>query len=673
LAVHRRNPVANAAGHCGVFEDQQSGKLNMRISCPTLLVALLLASLVVATPTLHAQSSSPPLEAFGNLPTLEDVVVSPDGSRLAFVRTEGENRIVVAKQIAGAQTLGGVKVGDVKLRSLVWIDNDNLLITVSNTSALPIGYVGPITEWFRPITLELKGGRTHPLDLSVSGERVFNVLSGPPVVRSVEGKSVLFVPGLYVSGHVLPALFSVTLPDLRARLLDKAAVPQTNWLINESGQIAAHFSYFSDKKTWQISARKNDRMTPISTGTAEIDIPSILGFSADGSSIITRFIKNGEAVWMPLSIQTGTWGAPLSRGESFSRFFADRLSGRILGGAHGLDDEHYVFFDNEKQAQWNAVLRAFPDERVRLASHSDDFSKMVLQVFGQRDGYSYAFFDWYSHTATVLEPVYAGMKTPAEIKPFSYHAADGMTIPGFLTLPRGVEPRNLPLVVFPHGGPAAADTLQFDWWAQAMAAQGYAVLQPNYRGSTVTLGHLEAGFGEWGRKMQTDLSDGVRDLAKQGVIDPKRVCIVGASYGGYAALAGVTLDPGIYRCAVSVAGLSDLRRFLEWTADTKVSHSERYWDRFMGVTDKKGASLVEISPIEHIAAVTVPVLLIHGRDDTVVPYEQSDVMYRALKKAGKPVELVTLKHEDHWLSTGATRLQMLQAMVAFLQANNPPN
>jgi acetyl esterase/lipase len=667
LVVHRRNPAANAAGHCGVSENQQSGKLNMKSNWPALLVTLLLGS-----PALHAQSSSPPLEAFGNLPTLEDVLISPDGSRLAFVRTEGENRFVVARQI-GAQTLGAVKVGNTKLRSLLWIDNDNLLITVSYTSAPPMGYVGPVTEWYRPVLLELKGGKTHAIDLSVTGERVFNALSGRPVARTVAGKTVLFVPGMYVSSKVLPGLFSVTFPELRARLLDKAAAPQTSWLIDASGQIDAHFSYLSDQKTWQISARKNDRMTLISTGTAAIDIPSILGFSADGSSIITQFIKNGNAVWMPLSVQNGTWGEPLSRGESFSSYIEDRQSGRILGGAHGIDDEHYVFFDNEKQAQWNAVLRAFPDERVRLASHSDDFSKMVLQVFGQRDGYSYAFFDWYSHTATMLEPVYEGVKAPAEVKPISYHAADGMTVPGFLTLPRGVEPKNLPLVVFPHGGPAAADKLQFDWWAQAMAAQGYAVLQPNYRGSTVTQGHLEAGFGEWGRKMQTDLSDGVRDLAKQGLIDPKRVCIVGASYGGYAALAGVTLEHDVYRCAVSVSGIADLRKMRDWLSDTRLSVGERYWDRFLGLANKNDQSVMEISPIEHIASVTAPILLIHGRDDTVVPYEQSDVMYRTLKRAGKPVDFVTLKHEDHWLSTGATRLQMLQATVAFLKANNPPN
>jgi dipeptidyl aminopeptidase/acylaminoacyl peptidase len=184
---------------------------------------------------------------------------------------------------------------------------------------------------------------------------------------------------------------------------------------------------------------------------------------------------------------------------------------------------------------------------------------------------------------------------------------------------------------------------------------------------------LEAGFGEWGRKMQTDLSDGVRYLAHLGLIDPKRVCIVGASYGGYAALAGVTVESGVYRCAVSVAGISDLRRFRQWIVENQQGLSHRYWDRFLGTSDKNDPSLIAISPIEHVNSVSVPILLIHGRDDTVVPFDQSDAMLGALKRAGKSVELLTMKHEDHWLSRSETRLQMLQASVAFLKVNNPPN
>jgi dipeptidyl aminopeptidase/acylaminoacyl peptidase len=175
--------------------------------------------------------------------------------------------------------------------------------------------------------------------------------------------------------------------------------------------------------------------------------------------------------------------------------------------------------------------------------------------------------------------------------------------------------------------------------------------------------------------MQTDLSDGVRYLVKEGIADPARVCIMGASYGGYAALAGVTLDPGIYRCAVSVAGISDLKRMLEWEeAGHRYNEiSLRYWDRFMGVSGSSDPRVDAISPIKHLDAVTVPVLLIHGRDDTVVPFEQSTVMLDALRKAKKNVDLVTLKNEDHWLSRSETRLQMLKSSVAFLRTNNPPD
>jgi dipeptidyl aminopeptidase/acylaminoacyl peptidase len=206
-----------------------------------------------------------------------------------------------------------------------------------------------------------------------------------------------------------------------------------------------------------------------------------------------------------------------------------------------------------------------------------------------------------------------------------------------------------------------------------MASRGYAVLQPNYRGSD-GLGDalLEAGYGQWGRKMQTDLSDGVRDLAAKGIIDPKRVCIVGASYGGYAALAGAALDPGVYRCAVSVAGPADLRRFVDWSKGYRGRAAYRYWTRFMGAEDSRDAVLAQISPAAHADRVAVPVLLIHGKDDTVVPLEQSQLMADALRKAGKPVELVVQPGADHWLSRGDTRLQTLQATMAFVEKNNPP-
>jgi dipeptidyl aminopeptidase/acylaminoacyl peptidase len=421
-----------------------------------------------------------------------------------------------------------------------------------------------------------------------------------------------------------------------------------------------------------LKALKDNRLTQVASGTAAIDIPEMLGFSADGTAIVIDRMEDGVPVWRLFSLKDYSWGAPLDEGTALYSVVLDRKSGRIIGGAGNLDETEYVFFDAELQAHWNAVLRAFPDEAVRLISHTDDFSRMVVEVFGAKHGYVYALFDWYSHQAVVLGEIYDGVPAPAPVTRVAYPAADGLTIDGLLTVPRGAA-KDLPLIVLPHGGPESVDTLGFDWWAQALASQGYAVLQPNYRGSSVDAKFVARGFGEFGRKMQTDLSDGVRYLAKQGVIDPQRVCIVGASYGGYAALAGVTLDPGVYRCAVSVAGISDLKRFRGWLGDNKSAASQRYWDRFVGVTEKDDAGMKAISQLDHVGVVAAPVLLIHGRDDTVVPFEQSDLMFSALKRAGKPAQMVTLKHEDHWRSRSETRLQMLQACVDFLKQQNPPN
>ena len=184
-----------------------------------------------------------------------------------------------------------------------------------------------------------------------------------------------------------------------------------------------------------------------------------------------------------------------------------------------------------------------------------------------------------------------------------------------------------------------------------------------------------AGRGQWGRKMQTDLSDGVHYLAEKGVVDPARVCIVGASYGGYAALAGVSLQHDIYRCAVAVAGVSDLHELMKPYAQILGNRNwrNRYFERWLGVTDLDDPSVDERSPVKHADAIRVPILLIHGSDDTVVPFDQSRRMADALTRLHRPFQMEKLKSEDHWLSHGQTRLQMLQATVAFLKANNPPD
>ena len=325
--------------------------------------------------------------------------------------------------------------------------------------------------------------------------------------------------------------------------------------------------------------------------------------------------------------------------------------------------------------------KAFPGLNVWLESADDGFDHLVVKTEGEGDSGTYWLVDIAAGRADPLGYVYPDVpaKAVGNVKMVDYKAADGLQLHGILTLPAGRAPKALPVIVLPHGGPHARDYLGFDWWAQALASRGYAVFQPNFRGSS-GYGHdfAMAGFGEWGRKMQTDISDGLKYLADQGIVDPKRACIVGGSYGGYAALAGVTLQHGLYRCAVSVAGVSDLRAMLSDEADKSHQQEEgegpelRYWKDMMGAKRVGDARLREVSPANQADQADAPILLIHGKDDTTVPIEQSRIMERALKRAGKPVEFVELDSEDHYLSREPTRIAMLKAAIAFVEQYDPP-
>lgn len=637
--------------------------------------ALSVAAILGMAPSGHAA----PLEVYGQLPTLEDVVVSPDGSRLAFVRTKGDDRTIVIASLAEGRGINTIHMGDYKLRSITWADSEHLLITTSEAGVV----YGPADsvwldkrEWFRLTVCDLVKNtfKALPSPRNNQGLNVFGVLSGSVMVRRQAGHAVLFLPALAShSNRLSRILFRVDLGTGEQTVAREGGPSTEGWLVDEQGQIVAEKSYSEHDQHWSLSVRRGKDLTEVIAGHEPIDVPSVLGFGPDEGTLLTSSIVDGDAVWRLLSVKDGTLGPPLAEGRILEDPIEDFRTNHMIGGRSRADDR-LVFFDDAMQQRWAAITRAFPGELVHLASYSADFNEIVVRVDGPKDGYRYEIVDMKTHRAQFLGDVYEGLGQPLEVRRLTYQAADGMEIPAYLTLPRGRELRKLPLVVLPHGGPAVRDTADFDWWSQALADQGYAVLRANFRGSDLNWKFVSAGFGEWGRKMQTDLSDGVRYLTKEGIVDPARVCIMGASYGGYVALAGVSLEPGVYRCAISIAGISDLKRMLQQAEYRSTGNrTSRYWDRFMGVAGPDDPMLDAISPIRHMDSVNVPVLLIHGLDDTVVPSKQSKLVFDALSGAHKKVQMVTLKHEDHWLSRSETRLQMLQASVAFLRENNPPD
>ncbi|MEO1407882.1 MAG: alpha/beta fold hydrolase, partial [Pseudomonadota bacterium] len=241
------------------------------------------------------------------------------------------------------------------------------------------------------------------------------------------------------------------------------------------------------------------------------------------------------------------------------------------------------------------------------------------------------------------------------------------------TLPPGTDisnASNLKTIVMPHGGPETYDAIGFDWMAQYFANRGYLVFQPNFRGSAgYGTAFVLAGNGEWGGKMQDDITDGLKALVNEGLADPDNVCIVGASYGGYAALAGGAFTPDLYRCVVAIAPVTDLHRMLK---DEKRDYGRNhwvvdYWQERMADGEARKIKLRSVSPSEYADSFQSPVLLIHGDKDRIVPLKQSEIMHQALLDAGKLVTFITLERGDHALSTNEARLTTLQAASDFVE------
>jgi dipeptidyl aminopeptidase/acylaminoacyl peptidase len=441
--------------------------------------------------------------------------------------------------------------------------------------------------------------------------------------------------------------------------------------------VLARSKYSRQEGRWTLELRQGGAWREALAVNALIDTPDIVGRSLDGSAIILNIRDDKANGWAlrPLALADGKLGEPIGDGEVGYVLDEDR---RIVAYAHHDVLRVYDMREPRLAAGWSLVTQAFPGRQLYLTSFTPDYGKLVVYVEGTGEPGGYYLVDLTAKKVKRIGGAYPGL-TGADIAPVSgitYKAADGLEISGYLTLPAGRPAKNLPLIVLPHGGPQSRDVAGFDWMPQGLASRGYAVLQPNFRGSSgYGQDFIEAAYGEWGGKMQTDLSDGVRALAKAGTIDPKRVCIAGASYGGYAALAGVTLDKGVYRCAVAIAGVADLAKMLEkdQLQGGSNSLSVRYWKRYMNVSGPSDPKLDKRSPANFAAQADGPVLLIHGKDDTVVYYDQSTTMRDALQRAGKPVEFVSLAAEDHYLSREATRQQTLSAMVDFLERNNPPN
>jgi len=628
-------------------------------------------------------TAAPSLDDYGNLPQVELMRVSPSGNHIALIGVDHGKRQLLVADAADNKVIKAATVGENKVRDLEWAGDDHLLVTITATSDRLYDFENERYELAGVLHVGLDNktpwavfDHSDDVEHTVFGfegafaeqGHWFGYFSGWTRVRERGFGDT----GYTRQNHYLD-LYKVDLETSKPTLMAKGAGADHEWAIGADGQIVAHSEYSAGSGEWVLYGGKARDKTLLKRTSPQQQV-ALQGLGrTDGTVLVLDQTGTSD---LSLEIEVATGRSETLLGEfGVARYLSDPLTGHLVGAAT-YTDPWAQFFDPSQQKHYKSIRKAFADRHVRVESFTPGLQDMIVFTDGTGDPGTYWFVSGTTHHADPVGYPYPGIK-PVDVgtvTTLTYVASDGTSLDGILTLPPGREAKHLPLVVLPHGGPIGVfDEAGFDWWAQAFASRGYAVFQPNYRGSGGrTVEFRKAGYAEWGRKILSDISDGVVALASKEMIDPKRACIVGASYGGYAALAGVTLQQGIYRCAVSVAGPSDMTSMISWEAKVHGLDSPelRYWREVTGA-DRGPAALREISPVQFVKRIDVPVLLIHGRDDTTVPFEQSLDMSMALKNAGKQYQFVELEKEDHFLSRDATRTAMLKSAVSFVQKYNP--
>ena len=639
-------------------------------------------------------ATPPPAEAYGRLPAIGGVALSPDGKRVV-VSVGYEYRASEPDRELTSLSIIDLDSGKVEktlapppkntLRGVGWADATRPYYYISFTGhardALPPGFpitvMGPRVEFFRTGVLSLDSGSSTLL-MQDSGNRGNNSLTNLQApIEGDPGFGRMVAWGGLGSMNNMPklAVYRVNLDTGTASAVEVGSFQSRGFLLDQKGAPVARVDINDDRNRWRLFTYENGKDRMILEKVSEMGQPlSMYGLLGDGRIAAVDPHEDGKRdILLAIDRKTGeatpVEGVKNAAGADVAPIM-DPWRHRIVGARWTEDLPKQQFFDDELAKIAADVREKFADGYVMLQSWSVDRKRALLFGEHSSDAGMYYIYDTPTQKLRVLGKRYPQLTTPEQLgdrQSIKYRARDGKQIPAYLTLPAGVEPKKLPLVLLVHGGPHARDDFTFDWWSSFLASRGYAVLQVNFRGST-GYGYewFDAGRKGWGDGvMQTDVEDGADALVKNGYVDPKRICIMGASYGGYAALAGATLTPDKYACAVSVAGVSDPEDMLkDAERGGRKTMIAEWWRKSMGADDMD--HLRKVSPIRHADAVRVPMLLIHGVEDTVVPVEQSRDMNAKLLRAKKDVRYVEIKGDDHWLSSASTRTQMLQEIETFL-------
>ncbi len=614
-----------------------------------------------------------PTADFAVRPKLSRPVLSPDGLHLAArFSVNGTEQLAIA-DLTGKTPLRALDPGKkIDLVRYFWAGNHVLLIAIGQK----VPYFDDEAYATRLIAYDLDTRKLQPINRHIAGLKGDDVLWVDP-----EGKTILlaFQDSLYNN----PSVWRMDIATNQATLVQHEYSNIWDWYADNSGVVRYGFGYF-DEHNWQMVYRSSatDKFRQVLKGNDDqqddntIDTFLRLTLGSDKSYTIARSSDNPY------------WAI-------YEYDFAQHQRGKLVFSAQGSDiDEATVsddgqklvaarYTDNRDRVHWFddklAALQADLDKAVGaeheawITTHSRDYEILVVALTSPSD--PGAFYLYQQAEGKMHRFARINDNLPSEamapVKYVHYKARDGRELAAYLTLPPGRPAKGLPLIIHPHGGPfGVRDAGDFDEEVQFFANRGYAVLQPQFRGSGSFGKEFEdLAKGQWGRSMQDDLDDGMDWLAGQGTVDARRVCVIGASYGGYAALWAATRNPERYRCAASFAGISDVPRWLKYSGRFEgTKHRENWRAQMQG---DKTFDLKTVSPLYTIDRLKVPVLIAHGEADTQVPFKQSKLYADALTAAGKTHEFYPIPDEVHGFTKAANEQLWLDKLDAFLTKYNP--
>lgn len=606
---------------------------------------------------------------YAKLPEKSMLVISPSSTKLAYRQVTDESDMLVVLDLTTGSFIRALSIGEVNPDNIYFIDENRLILVASKNSRL-FGFRGrhDVSVAF---SFNLENGKIH--QLMTAGYGIYRGQSSLGRVVGVStDRKYAYMPAWQNEGAY--SLLKVSLTKRKKPRIHKRGSSDTiDFFVGDNGKLLARERYDNETNIHKLQAWRDDNWVTIFTEETEVRRVSFVGVTPDRKNLvmIRQDGAHGRWAYYTISLQEGTISEPLfSREDRDVESVLTDINRVVYGVRYSGFKPSYDFFDEKINARFRGINTVLPDSALTIYDYTPDWSSIILHMdgggsSGQFIRYQKGNLDLLALARPDIQPEYVN-----PVQEISYKARDGLVIPTLLTLPKDKPLVNLPAIMMPHGGPASYDKISFDWLAQYFASHGYVVIQPQFRGSRgFGSNHLMKGYGEWGRKMQDDLTDAVDVLVKQGKIDAKRVCIVGASYGGYAALAGAAFTPNLYKCVVSINGVSDIPSMLK--GDRRKYGGDHwvvsYWDRVIsnGVLDEN--HLEAISPINAVKNIKAPVLLIHSEHDLVVPFDQSDDMFDEMEDADKEVTFVELDDGNHYLSNAKNRAKALEAIDKFLK------